>query len=619
MSDMDRLAASMYGSNRLEETASLVSLDTQTYIGIARADSEEGLVEVVLSDDVTQPDGGIWDGSEWQGDDDIGTSVTLPTTQSVREGERVLVSAFGGNTIATPVVTGVIGGGDSLRQDVEAVNQYFWTDEDGVHVTQIPQDEFVQSPSGPNQLSNSDGILLRDGETYLSAFTPDGMAVYDGQGNYDSNVVAQFTSDGARVGYDYSSNVTMTPNGTRFYNYLGNVVGSILSNGAEESYSAIAHPDGSAPCATHSAPVTYTYSVPVIPTDEAIFYLSFKLEYSYDGVEWSSDEDVSTVAYQSWPTTETTVTGGGSSPTRLYIPSYEEPPLGTSAEVAPYGFDSWTVILEVNEQQSGLMARLGQDESVLRVVGAQYAPTYVFGNGTASGDYAFSEGWGTRASGDYSHAEGYSSYASGNNSHAEGYGTFATGGRAHAEGNMTRASGVRSHAEGDDTEASGRTSHAQNEGTIAASSSQTALGRYNISDDGDSYALIIGNGTSDSNRSNALTVDWQGNVVCGTVNGIDIASAIAGATQFQGALDSQSTLTNASYQAGWYWVVTTAGTYAGNVCEQGDMVYAVADRGSAYSASDFAVVQANVDMSLYVLKSELLFATDEEVAALFAA
>ena len=26
------------------------------------------------------------------------------------------------------------------------------------------------------------------------------------------------------------------------------------------------------------------------------------------------------------------------------------------------------------------------------------------------------------------------------------------------------------------------------------------------------YALIIGNGTDDNNRSNAATVDWQGNV-----------------------------------------------------------------------------------------------------------
>lgn len=129
------------------------------------------------------------------------------------------------------------------------------------------------------------------------------------------------------------------------------------------------------------------------------------------------------------------------------------------------------------------------------------------------------------------------------------------------------------------------------ESLIANSDHQLVLGKYN---DESAYPFVIGNGTSDSNRSNALTVDWQGNVVCGTVNGIDIASAITGVAQFQGELDSQATLEAADYEAGWFWVVTRSGTYAGNVCEQGDMVYAVADKGEAYAASDFVVVQANL-------------------------
>lgn len=84
--------------------------------------------------------------------------------------------------------------------------------------------------------------------------------------------------------------------------------------------------------------------------------------------------------------------------------------------------------------------------------------------------------------------------------------------------------GRYSIAEGKDSCAGGEASHAQNLGTIAAKRSQTAIGTYNEEDtssatthpSGDArygdYALIIGNGTSDSNRSNALTVDWSGNV-----------------------------------------------------------------------------------------------------------
>lgn len=74
----------------------------------------------------------------------------------------------------------------------------------------------------------------------------------------------------------------------------------------------------------------------------------------------------------------------------------------------------------------------------------------------------------------------------------------------------------------------------------------------------------------------------------------EIASASVGAASFQGTLSAQSTLTNADYKSGWYWVVGTAGTYAGQACEAGDMVFAVADKGSSYSASDFSVVQNNI-------------------------
>lgn len=93
---------------------------------------------------------------------------------------------------------------------------------------------------------------------------------------------------------------------------------------------------------------------------------------------------------------------------------------------------------------------------------------------------------------------------------AEGSRTTASGSSSHAEGSYTTASGHFSHAEGSRTTASGYSSHAQNSNTIANGSSQTALGHWNIADT--TNAVIIGNGTADDARSNALTVDWSGNV-----------------------------------------------------------------------------------------------------------
>lgn len=108
-------------------------------------------------------------------------------------------------------------------------------------------------------------------------------------------------------------------------------------------------------------------------------------------------------------------------------------------------------------------------------------------------------GMHVEASGDYSHAEGWSSNASGD------YGS-------HAEGNNTTASGTYgSHAEGNSTQASGESSHAEGNNTKASSKYQHVQGKYNIEDTANKYAHIVGNGVGDAKRSNAHTLDWQGN------------------------------------------------------------------------------------------------------------
>lgn len=73
-----------------------------------------------------------------------------------------------------------------------------------------------------------------------------------------------------------------------------------------------------------------------------------------------------------------------------------------------------------------------------------------------------------------------------------------------------------------------------------------------------------------------------------------IAAAQVGAAMYQGAASSNSDISNSSYKKGWYWVVSAAGTFVGEACEAGDMVFANSDKGSAYSASHFDVVQANI-------------------------
>lgn len=157
---------------------------------------------------------------------------------------------------------------------------------------------------------------------------------------------------------------------------------------------------------------------------------------------------------------------------------------------------------------------------------ASGARSQAFGNKTiASGKSSHAEGsyinlngidYFPTASGEASHCEGCGTMASGEASHCEGYISVASGNNSHAEGRKTTASGKRSHAEGYNTIASGENSHAQNSGTIAAKIHQTAIGKYNVEDtettDSKQKAFIIGNGIDENNRSNAFTVDWNGNV-----------------------------------------------------------------------------------------------------------
>ena len=118
-------------------------------------------------------------------------------------------------------------------------------------------------------------------------------------------------------------------------------------------------------------------------------------------------------------------------------------------------------------------------------------------NVTASEEASHAEGAGSIASGIYSHAEGRSTTASNVSSHAEGYNTTASGNHSHAEGYYTTASGENTHAEG--------------YYTIAASDFQHIQGKYNIEDTTNKYAHIVGNGKNSTNRSNAHTLDWNGN------------------------------------------------------------------------------------------------------------
>ena len=124
-------------------------------------------------------------------------------------------------------------------------------------------------------------------------------------------------------------------------------------------------------------------------------------------------------------------------------------------------------------------------------------------NPTGTGYFSLNRKAGT-ATGDYSFTEGYSTTASGSGSHAGGLYTTASGEFSHAEGASTTASGVCSHSEGYSTTANHAYQHVFGQYNIEDPSSAVADARGN-------YVEIVGNGTAPSARSNARTLDWDGN------------------------------------------------------------------------------------------------------------
>lgn len=74
-----------------------------------------------------------------------------------------------------------------------------------------------------------------------------------------------------------------------------------------------------------------------------------------------------------------------------------------------------------------------------------------------------------------------------------------------------------------------------------------------------------------------------------------LGAAVDGGLVFKGALTGSNGLPTVSYKAGWQYVVQEAGSYAGKVCEVGDLVLCIKTYASgSASNSDWTVIQANI-------------------------
>jgi len=229
---------------------------------------------------------------------------------------------------------------------------------------------------------------------------------------------------------------------------------------------------------------------------------------------------------------------------------------------------------------------------------------------------------------------------------AEGMDNTASGQYSHVEGQLCTASNINTHAEGDSTTASHTASHSEGGFTKTGNNYQHVQGKFNVGKA--STAFEIGNGTSDSARSNAFEVEWDGDVTAaGDITDGDgntlsdaqqktMSSAVTidgtQQTLVEGAIGALADVVN-SFPAvftpagdktaaelisalliadnlGKVYNITTTGTTtsdfvegAGKPIEIGDNV-AIVDVGTALSPSyKFDLMSGFVDLSGYVEKS----------------
>ena len=140
------------------------------------------------------------------------------------------------------------------------------------------------------------------------------------------------------------------------------------------------------------------------------------------------------------------------------------------------------------------------------------------------------------AIGDTAEATNYSAIAIGTD-------VVAGGMYSHAGGYETDSLGYVSYTEGAHTKATGDYSHAEGCGTIANTMAQHVQGKYNLLDEDSKYLHIVGNGESDSSRSNAHTVDKEGNGwFAGTVEGEALILKSPNGTRYQITVDNNGAL-----------------------------------------------------------------------------
>lgn len=358
----------------------------------------------------------------------------------------------------------------AAQEAADATGQHFWTDTQGAHVTQVTREEWEDSGgatyhSGPNALLNSLGLLFRNGLRTLMSVLPAGVAIFDGQGDSEGNVVAEFAADHARIGSAGTSNVLLSPDSLT------------MTDGSGLTLLDVERRPGNG--TVHQ--VTETFQVLMTMADR-LSGTSVTLSATPDSTSTVNVYVNGTICYETvWD------------PDRLVmVPHFTDVSGG-------YGFYGH------GTSGTGGFYNYKPDNSYLQTITLEYDGSRTIDmSATMSGPtFQPTATWLPVSTVTV---------------------TYGVAGDAPSLtfGTRTPSAGV------------GLYSSTFGEALTASQPDQMVLGRYNVEDTQGDYALLVGNGTDDSSRSNALAVAWNGDLSCGLVNGVDVTQISGGVTGVKG-------------------------------------------------------------------------------------
>ena len=392
----------------------------------------------------------------------------------------------------------------SAEDLAKETNQHFWfvsTDPGngvgaGVHITKVESDDFIDNPEdgGGNLLAKDSGIEVREGTV----------------------VVASFGATGARIGRSGTSVLELKTDGITGYGEEGNKCFCVETNGGTESTTVhVEVPTESIYIKPPTGDLSTIDSCPIMDVIKSLPSLStgtvVDISSLFGKVKAPSTIDFTSVSWSEQNNWRRDVDFFNTRTITYMPPENATITIGTAA--------TFSCTNDIQIRKSG-------SQSYMRI---KYKITYnpsVDGNNIRLGIYANQNA--TMFSG-YFYFGGEIQYVSTAKTPITTFGE-----RSGQGGSYSAVIGKALYANGNN---------------------QTAIGKYNEADNSNKYALIIGNGSSYSSRSNALSVDWYGNLISQGMAGM--IQMFAGSTAPSGWLLCQGQAVSRTTYAKLYSVIGT--------------------------------------------------------------